>query len=61
MPKEGIKEANRGSLSLNKYISNTGLCSRREADKWIEQGRVSINNEVAKKRQSRFPKRSSNH
>ena len=30
-------------ISLNKYISSTGYCSRREADKLIEQGRVSIN------------------
>ena len=29
---------------LNKYISDTGLCSRREADKLIEQKRVSVNN-----------------
>ena len=29
--------------SLNKYISETGFCSRREADKYIEQGRVTIN------------------
>ncbi|WP_438468839.1 23S rRNA pseudouridine(2604) synthase RluF [Vibrio vulnificus] len=28
---------------LNKYISETGFCSRREADKLIEQGRVTIN------------------
>jgi 23S rRNA pseudouridine2604 synthase len=28
---------------LNKYISDTGLCSRREADKLIEQNRVTIN------------------
>lgn len=26
-----------------------GLCSRREADKWIEQGRIMINGKVAKK------------
>jgi 23S rRNA pseudouridine2604 synthase len=37
------------SISLNKYISQTGVCSRREADKLIEQGRVSINGVVAKK------------
>lgn len=30
---------------LNKYISDTGLCSRREADKLIEQKRVSVNNQ----------------
>lgn len=28
---------------LNKYISDTGFCSRREADKLIEQQRVTIN------------------
>ena len=37
------------STSLNKYISSTGICSRREADKWIEAGRVKINAVVAKK------------
>ncbi|RYD54710.1 MAG: 23S rRNA pseudouridine(2604) synthase RluF [Sphingobacteriales bacterium] len=30
-------------ISLNKYISSSGFCSRREADKLIEQGRVTIN------------------
>jgi len=30
-------------MRLNKYISETGVCSRREADKWIEAGRVSRN------------------
>ncbi len=28
---------------LNKYISSTGICSRREADKLIEQKRVTVN------------------
>lgn len=37
------------SISLNKYISSTGICSRREADNWIEEGRVAINGEVARK------------
>ena len=37
------------SISLNKYISSTGICSRREADKWIEAGRVKINTTVAQK------------
>lgn len=35
------------SFSLNKYISDTGFCSRREADYYINQGRVTINNYVA--------------
>lgn len=28
---------------LNKFIAETGFCSRREADKFIEEGRVTIN------------------
>jgi 23S rRNA pseudouridine2604 synthase len=35
--------------SLNKYISETGICSRRDADKLIDEGRVTINGQVAKK------------
>ena len=35
--------------SLNKYISETGFCSRREADNYIDRGRVTINNNVAVK------------
>lgn len=31
------------SISLNKYISSTGICSRREADELIKSGRVKIN------------------
>jgi len=33
---------------LNKLISDSGLCSRREADRFIESGRVTINGSVAK-------------
>jgi 23S rRNA pseudouridine2604 synthase len=36
-------------ISLNKFISETGFCSRREADKLIETGRVTINSKVARK------------
>lgn len=31
---------------INKYLSETGYCSRRAADKLIEQGRVTINGKV---------------
>ena len=34
-------------MRLNKYISETGACSRREADKWIEAGRVTHNGQLA--------------
>ncbi|MEJ7625709.1 MAG: pseudouridine synthase [Ferruginibacter sp.] len=36
-------------ISLNKYISDTGFCSRREADKYIEDCRVTINGKDANK------------
>ncbi|AWK02902.1 23S rRNA pseudouridine(2604) synthase RluF [Flavobacterium crocinum] len=32
---------------LNKFIGETGYCSRREADKLIEEGRVTLNGAVA--------------
>lgn len=31
------------AIRLNKFISDSGFCSRREADKLIDQGRVTIN------------------
>jgi len=34
-------------MRLNKFISETGVCSRREADKWIEAGRVTCNGQSA--------------
>ncbi len=34
---------------LNKFISESGICSRREADKYIEQGHVLINGKRAQK------------
>lgn len=32
---------------LNKFISDTGFCSRREADKFIESGKVTVNGVIA--------------
>ncbi len=40
---------NSNHISINKYISDTGYCSRREADKLIAQGRVHINGKEATK------------
>lgn len=34
-------------MRLNKYLSEKGICSRREADGWVERGRVSINGQRA--------------
>ena len=33
-------------IRLNRYISNTGLCSRREADKFIQDGNISVNGKI---------------
>jgi 23S rRNA pseudouridine2604 synthase len=41
--------------SLNKYISESGYCSRREADKLIEEGRVLVNGELASKAARVYP------
>ncbi|VYU52729.1 23S rRNA pseudouridine(2604) synthase RluF [Metakosakonia massiliensis] len=35
------------SIRLNKYISESGICSRREADRYIEQGNVFLNGKRA--------------
>jgi 23S rRNA pseudouridine2604 synthase len=40
------KEDNSEGIQINKYISNAGFCSRREAEKLIEQTRVTINDEL---------------
>ena len=44
-----MEKHNDQSISLNKYISSTGICSRREADEWIASGRVTINGQPTRK------------
>lgn len=34
-------------MRINKYLSETGIISRRGADKWIAEGKVTINGEPA--------------
>lgn len=36
-----------GKIRLNKYLADCGICSRREADKLIERGRVTVNGQTA--------------
>ena len=38
-----VEKTNENSINLNKYISSTGICSRREAEKLIVDGKVTIN------------------
>lgn len=35
------------SIRLNRWFTDQGICSRREADRWIEAGRVAVNGEPA--------------
>ena len=37
-----------GKIRLNKFLAESGVCSRREADRLIEAGKVMINDHVAK-------------
>lgn len=41
-----IKNTLSGEVRLNRYISNCGICSRREADEWIKKGLVKVNGKV---------------
>ncbi|QCR24035.1 pseudouridine synthase [Pontibacter sp. SGAir0037] len=47
-----IKKSNRreaeddGTIRLNRYIANAGVCSRREADSLIEAGEIKVNGQV---------------
>ena len=36
-----------GKMRINRYLSHYGVCSRREADRWIEEGRVRIGDRKA--------------
>ena len=40
------KKQEDGLIRLNRYIARAGICSRREADKFIEAGVVKVNGKV---------------
>lgn len=45
--KEAVElKENSDLIRLNKYISNAGVCSRRDADKLIEAGEIKVNGQV---------------
>ncbi len=46
--RSGVKEKSPESheMRLNKYIAQSGLCSRREADNLIQQGKIKVNKKV---------------
>jgi len=43
---KNIKEEKDGTIRLNRYIANAGLCSRREADEFISSGQITVNGKV---------------
>ena len=47
MQQEFDKRDQRLEVRLNKYLSEAGVCSRREADRLIEAGRVQVNGQTA--------------
>ena len=34
-------------MRLNKFLSDAGVCSRRQADRYVEQGRILVDGEPA--------------
>jgi 23S rRNA pseudouridine2605 synthase len=44
--KAPIKKSNPDEIRLNKYIANSGMCSRRDADMHIATGSVTVNGKV---------------
>jgi 23S rRNA pseudouridine2605 synthase len=44
--KKESSSADSGLIRLNKYIANSGICSRREADELIASGAVSVNGKI---------------
>ena len=49
-------EEKEGTVRLNKFIANCGVCSRRDADKLIEAGDIKVNGEVVTSLGSRVGK-----
>ena len=41
-----VKKSNPDEIRLNKYIANSGICSRRDADMHISTGSVTVNGKV---------------
>ena len=42
------KGKNMSEIRLQKFLSQAGVCSRRQAEEYIEKGRIKINNKIAR-------------
>ena len=47
-PKRIKGNSNQDEVRINKFIANAGVCSRRDADKLITEGRIKVNDTVIK-------------
>ncbi len=47
-PGKGHYTKRQTEIRLNRYIANSGICSRREADDYIKAGHITVNKEVVK-------------
>ncbi len=45
-PKAAVFHDTTGTVRLNRFIANTGICSRREADELIEAGVIKVNGKI---------------
>lgn len=50
-----VPEQKENGVRINKYLGDAGVCSRREADKFIEQGKVTIDGIIAEMGSRVFP------
>ena len=50
-----VPEQKENGVRINKFLGDAGVCSRREADKFIEQGKVTIDGVVAEMGSRVFP------
>ena len=46
--KIGNNQPEKEGIRLNKYLSDAGICSRRQADVYISEGKVTVDGQVAK-------------
>lgn len=42
-----MKSASSDPVRLNKYLSDAGICSRRQADRYVEEGRITVDGQPA--------------
>lgn len=52
---ENVKPVSKEPVRLNKYLSEVGVCSRRQADRYVEEGRIMVDGAPAQMGQKVLP------